>query len=74
MLQTGDSGPDVASLQTQLDRLGSTPTWVPVTGVYDIRTAEAVAYVQNELHITDDPRGVCGPTTAAAISTLAARV
>jgi peptidoglycan hydrolase-like protein with peptidoglycan-binding domain len=62
----------VAALQTQLDRLG-TPTWVPVTGVYDSRTADAVAYVQNQLHITDDPSGVCGPTTAAAISTLASR-
>ncbi|GAA2060260.1 hypothetical protein GCM10009839_83650 [Catenulispora yoronensis] len=71
VLQTGDTGTDVANLQTELDRLG-TPTWVPVTGVYDTRTADAVAYVQNKLNITDDPRGVCGPTTAAAISTLAA--
>jgi peptidoglycan hydrolase-like protein with peptidoglycan-binding domain len=72
VLRTGDTGPDVSKLQTQLDRLGAR-TWVPVTGVYDARTADAVAYVQNQLNITDDPRGVCGPTTAAAISTLAPR-
>ena len=70
-LQAGDTGPNVSILQTLLDRLG-TPTWVPVTGVYDTRTTEAVAYVQNMLNITADPRGVCGPTTAAAINTLAA--
>ncbi|MFL6115399.1 MAG: peptidoglycan-binding protein [Catenulispora sp.] len=72
VLRTGDTGQDVSDLQTRLDRLG-TPTWVPVTGVYDTRTADAVAYVQNQLNITDDPRGVCGPTTAAAIATLASR-
>ena len=70
-LQAGDTGPNVSVLQTLLDRVG-TPTWVPVTGVYDTRTTEAVAYVQNLLNITADPRGVCGPTTAAAINTLAA--
>jgi peptidoglycan hydrolase-like protein with peptidoglycan-binding domain len=43
-----------------------------VSGVYDSRTTEAVAYVQNMLNITADPRGVCGPTTATAINTLAA--
>ncbi|MBW8804662.1 MAG: peptidoglycan-binding protein [Catenulisporales bacterium] len=72
VLQSGDTGQDVSDLQTRLDRL-STPTWVPVTGVYDTRTADAVAYVQNQLNITDDPRGVCGLTTAAAIATLASR-
>jgi hypothetical protein len=70
-LQAGDTGAEVSTLQTLLDRIGSS-TWVPVTGVYDTRTADAVAYVQNMQHITADPAGVCGPTTAAAINALAA--
>jgi len=49
-----------------LDRLVA-PTWIPVTGVYDARTASAVTYVQQLLHVTSDPPGVYGPGTYAAL-------
>jgi peptidoglycan hydrolase-like protein with peptidoglycan-binding domain len=69
VLQTGDSGPDVADLQTRLDRLIA-PTWIAVTGVYDPRTADAVTYVQHLLNVVGDPAGVYGPHTYAALTPL----
>jgi len=41
VLQPGDSGSDVAELQTAWT--GHRPTWIPITGVYDTRTTDAVA-------------------------------
>jgi peptidoglycan hydrolase-like protein with peptidoglycan-binding domain len=69
-LGLGDVGPAVSDLQTRLDRLLSATTWVPVTGRYDTRTADAVAYVQRLLHVTGDPAGVYGPQTRAALTAL----
>jgi peptidoglycan hydrolase-like protein with peptidoglycan-binding domain len=66
VLRTGDSGPDVADLQTRLDRLIS-PAWIAVTGVYDTRTANAVTYAQQLLNVAGDPPGVYGPATYAAL-------
>jgi peptidoglycan hydrolase-like protein with peptidoglycan-binding domain len=66
MLRTGDSGPDVAELQARLDRLIA-PTWIAVTGVFDTRTADAVAYAQQLLNVSGDPAGVFGPHTYAAL-------
>ena len=66
VLRTGDSGPDVADLQARLDRLIS-PEWIAVTGVYDSRTARAVAYAQQLLKVAGDQPGVYGPATYAAL-------
>lgn len=61
-LLRGSTGPEVATLQTQLAALG----WrLPTSGTFDLDTDAAVRQQQRAIGLTPD--GVVGPLTAAAL-------
>lgn len=62
-LRRGDSGADVRTLQTALNRAGATLT---VDGSYGAKTEQAVRKVQADNGLTTD--GVCGPKTWGALA------
>ena len=65
-LQVGSQGPDVATLQESLNRLGMLQS--PPTGSYDDQTWAAVRAFQGSVGGTGDPEGVFGPATRSALT------
>jgi len=65
-LQVGSQGPDVATLQESLNRLGMLQA--PPTGNYDDQTWAAVRTFQASVGGTGDPEGVFGPATRSALT------
>jgi lysozyme len=62
-LKAGDTGPDVTKVQTKLNDAGMS---VPLTGVFDQKTIDAVKQFQNS-HPNLGTDGVVGPATDAAL-------
>jgi len=65
-LQVGSQGPDVATLQQALNRLGMLQA--APTGNYDDQTWAAVRTFQASVGGTGDPDGVFGPATRSALT------
>lgn len=64
-LAQGSSGPEVRELQDRLSQ-----EWLyngPANGQYTSRVTDAVARFQSYMDIEEDPEGVYGPTTRAAL-------
>lgn len=65
VMRLGDSGADVADLQSRLTRAGAYHK--DVTGVYDTATERAVAHFQHWYRIDGDPVGVYGFNTRVVL-------
>lgn len=65
VLQLGDTGPEVITLQHRLQQLNRYIS--AADGIYDDGVRDAVAGYQADMGITTDPAGVYGPATSAAL-------
>ncbi len=68
-LRLGDSGVDVRTIQTQLNRISNNFPLIPkvaVNGVFDVSTEEAVKTFQKIFHLVPD--GIVGKATWYEIS------